>query len=120
MLFHKFVLTTPGLTLFTRIGASSTAAALTNPSIAPHIADANAQPLPGRVLAIPLVRLMDPPGLIRGAPYFTAAKAPQKRMVKNSRALSISALQIAGGLIFSPAVNTSGSKLPVFSKNTAM
>src|SRR3569833_1000132 len=106
MLPQRLVLITPGTTLFTRMGASSTASARTNPSMAPQIADATDQPLPGRVLAIPLVKLMEPPGLRFFAPYFTAAKALQKRILKNERACSISVFSIIFNVKFSPAVYT--------------
>ena len=84
MLSQSGVLITPGTTQFTRIGESSTAIARTKPSIAPQIAEATDQPAPGRILAVPLVNPIDPPSLISGAAYFTAANAPQNRIVRNS------------------------------------
>src|ERR1044072_7949423 len=76
-LFQRLVLTTPGATRFTRIGANSIAMALVNPSIAAHMLAAMPQPFPGRGLAIPPIRLMEPPALMWEAAYFTVASAPQ-------------------------------------------
>ena len=86
MSLHSSVLTTPGQTAFTRIGASSTAKARVSASIAPQMLAASVQPFCGRKPATPLVKVIDPPGLIWGLPYFTAMNAPQKRMLTKPRA----------------------------------
>ncbi|XXU58574.1 hypothetical protein WME81_11855 [Sorangium sp. So ce1078] len=56
MLAHRSVLTTPGQTAFTRMGASSTESALASDSIAPQMLAPRAQPARGRSVAIPDVK----------------------------------------------------------------
>src|ERR1700741_457661 len=79
MFSQRFVRTTPGDTALTRIGANSTAKARVSETRAPHPAAATVQVLWGRAPAIPVVNTIDPPCLIFGVAYFTAAKADQKR-----------------------------------------
>src|ERR1700722_14907364 len=116
MLSQSGVLITPGTTQFTRIGESSTAIARTKPSIAPQIAEATDQPAPGLAPAVPLVNPIDPPSLISGAAYFTAAKAPQKRIVKNVCACPMSVWAIGKRARFSPAEYTRWSNRPAVEK----
>lgn len=71
------VFTILGDTLFTRIGASSIVIALIKPSIAAQILALKAHPLLGRLLAKPLVNIIEPVALINGIAYFTAVNAPQ-------------------------------------------
>ena len=82
------VLTAPGHTALTRIGASSTASARVSASVAPQMLAATVQPLRGRNPAIPLVNVIEPPGRIWELPYFAAMNAPQNRSLKKPRAAS--------------------------------
>jgi len=73
MWFHSGVRTNPGLTPFTRTGASSMASARVMASIAPQTAAPTAQPACGRAPAMPWVRTIEPPDLTAVAACFTAA-----------------------------------------------
>ena len=74
------VLTSPGLTTLTRIGARSTASPRPRESIAPATPDIQDQPLRGLTITSPIVRVIDPPGRIFA--NCAATKAPQKRTSK--------------------------------------
>ena len=76
--------------MLTRIGASSTANARVNPSIAEQVLDATDQPLPGRAPATPEVKTMDPPGRSLPCGAFAAARAPQYLSSKKLRAVEMS------------------------------
>jgi hypothetical protein len=68
MLSHMAVRKKPGATAFTRSGASSTANVRVSDSIAPRILDGIVQAGSGRDDATPLVRVIEPPARMRGAP----------------------------------------------------
>src|SRR6516164_5148405 len=82
MLCQRLVLTTPGDTALTRIGANSIANARVKASIVPQTLAATTHPLCGRWPAIPVVRTIEPPSRICGLPYLTAASAAQYRNSK--------------------------------------
>jgi hypothetical protein len=74
---HSGERTTPGATALTRTGASSTASARVSDSTAPQILAATAQPGPGRRPAMPVVRVIEPPGFRCGAAACAAHSAPK-------------------------------------------
>src|ERR1700736_749012 len=82
ILLHSAVLTTPGETALTRIGASSIASARVSASIAPQMLAATVHPLRGRRLAIPVVRTIEPPGRISLPAYFAAANATPEAQIE--------------------------------------
>jgi len=106
------VRTTPGATAFTRIGASSKASALVSAFIAPQMLTGRA-PNPGCSAAVPLVGVIDPPAVMRGANTRTAVSAPTKRVWK--KPMTTSGVRSASGLSSSdsPAVNTRCSMSPM-------
>ena len=76
---HIGVRITPGRTALTRSGASSTASPLVRPSMAAAPLAASAAPGAGRTPIVPDVSTIEPPGLIRGAAFLTAAITPRSR-----------------------------------------
>jgi len=71
-LSQSAVLTTPGETALTRVGASSTASARVSDTIAPQMLAAIVQPLSGRAPAMPVVSTIEPPGLMFALAYLAA------------------------------------------------
>ena len=55
---------------------------------------------------MPLVKVIEPPGLICGLPYFAAMNAPQKRTLTKPRARSTGITSSGSSCKLSPAVNT--------------
>src|ERR1700728_255701 len=106
MLPHSAVLTTPGETMLTRMGASSTASARVSPSIAEQMLDATAQPACGRRPATPELNTIEPPLRILPLPYLAAQNAPQYRVEKSRRAAARGVAPKLRSCGFSPAVKT--------------
>jgi hypothetical protein len=53
-----------------------------------------------------LVKVIEPPGLMLGLPYFAAMNAPQKRTLTKPRARSTGIAASGSSCKVSPAVNT--------------
>src|SRR5262249_15673768 len=72
MFAQSGVLTIPGATTLTRIGASSTANARVSPSMAEQMLAPSDQPDRGRMLARPDVKTIEPPCRMLPLPYLAA------------------------------------------------
>lgn len=107
-----------GATALTRNGASSTANARVIALTAPHTA-AGSTPRSGLSAAVPLVSVIDPPAVMRGAKARTDSSCPANRVPNRSPIAS--AVISASGYICnsSPAVNTRCSIGPTWAAKPA-
>src|SRR5260370_37992097 len=80
ILLCRGVSISPGATVLTRIGASSSAKPRPSDSTALHEAPITAPPGNGLCPATPVRNVIEPSGGIFGAAYLAVKKAPQKRV----------------------------------------
>src|SRR5579862_696987 len=95
MFAHSGVRTTPGETMLTRMGASSTASARVSPSIAAQMLAPSDQPACGRCPAIPEVKTIEPPLRILPLPYLGVVGAPITQREEAARRIHVRSCQAA-------------------------